>query len=348
MFSGGGEKAADATSAEGGRGRVGAAATPAEKGTPEAREGPEGSTPAEHVDAFGRAGLTSARSTEQERFHEFVTARWLALLRMAYLLTGDHGHAEDLVQIALIRVHRHWGKIERSGSPEAYVRKVLINAHTDGWRRARLRQRAERLTSDFDELCAADAYRSVELRDELWAALLSLPAKMRAALVLRFFEDLTEAETARILDCSVGTVKSQTSRGLQRLQQALTEQSPGESSQPFATPLPVKARTRASTADCVSQAPGSTKPDSQPSDMAAGARALLPQPLPLPQPSAMAGEAPPPTSVPAARAVAAASQDSPSRPAGGAAADSPVPARPARGLIAAPIVGPPPTGGLPA
>ncbi len=178
----------------------------------EAREGPDHSRPV-------RSG-----GSEAERFREFVVESWISLLRTAYLLTGDHGHAEDLVQTALIRLHRHWGKVERNGSPESYVRRVMFNLHTDWWRRLGSRERTVRLTADFDHPSSGDAYASFDLRDELWEALRALPAKMRATLVLRYFEDLGEAETAQILGCSVGTVKSQASRGLHRLQQALSAQ----------------------------------------------------------------------------------------------------------------------------
>ncbi|WP_307846781.1 SigE family RNA polymerase sigma factor [Actinospica durhamensis] len=193
--------------------------TPARHGaSSEPREGPD------------HPRLVRSGGGEEERFREFVAERWLALLRTAYLLTGDHGHAEDLVQNALIRVHRHWAKIERSGSPEGYVRRVMFNLHTDWWRRIGSRERAVRLTADIEHPASADAYASFDLRDELWEALRALPAKMRATLVLRYFEDLGEAETAQILGCSIGTVKSQTSRGLQRLQQALSAQPASASS----------------------------------------------------------------------------------------------------------------------
>jgi RNA polymerase sigma-70 factor (sigma-E family) len=200
-------------------------------GSADARESPD------------QAGLATRDGDEASRFREFVAARWASLLRTAYLLTGDHGHAEDLVQTALIRVHRHWTKVERTGSPDAYVRKAMVNAHTDWWRRFGLRQGAERLTAEFEDVSTADVYETVELRDELWAALQSLPPKMRAALVLRYFEDFGEAETAQILGCSVGTVKSQTSRGLQRLQQALSDQPPATSPNQSASDEPKPALT---------------------------------------------------------------------------------------------------------
>ena len=164
----------------------------------------------------------------EAEFREFVTARWIALLRTAYLLTGDHGRAEDLVQNALVRVHRHWAKVlaEDDGSqergPEAYVRKTMVNLNTDWWRRLGSRERPGGILPGGDRPSAADAYAEMELREDLWAELRALPAKMRATLVLRYFEDLGEAETADILGCSIGAVKSQCSRGLARLQKAMT------------------------------------------------------------------------------------------------------------------------------
>ena len=176
----------------------------------------------------------------EAEFHDFVVARWNALLRTAYLLTGDHDRAEDLVQGALVRVHRHWAKVlaDEDGSaerrPEAYVRKTMVNLNTDWWRKLGSRERPGGILPGGDRPSSADAYADMELREDLWAELRALPAKMRATLVLRYFEDLDETETAAILGCSVGTVKSQCSRGLARLQKAMAA-SPSPSS---ATPSP--------------------------------------------------------------------------------------------------------------
>jgi RNA polymerase sigma-70 factor (sigma-E family) len=161
---------------------------------------------------------TAAESAE-DAFREFVIARWGALLRTAYLLTCDRERAEDLVQSALVRAHRHWPKIHREGRSEAYVRKTMVNLNTDWWRR--LGSREHRVESVPDGRISADAYAAFDLRDELWAALQQLPNRMRAVLVLRYFEDLSDAETAAILGCSIGTVKSQCSRGLGRLRVSL-------------------------------------------------------------------------------------------------------------------------------
>jgi RNA polymerase sigma-70 factor (sigma-E family) len=166
------------------------------------------------------AGAGTLDRKAEAEFRDFVQSRWQPLLRTAYLLTGDHGRAEELLQTALLRTHRHWHRIERADAPEVYVRKVLVNLHNTWWRRGR---RREDPTAAVPEPATPgrDAYAAYEQRDELWRAVLALPPRMRAALVLRYFEDLSEAETARVLDCSVGSVKSQTSRGLDRLREAI-------------------------------------------------------------------------------------------------------------------------------
>lgn len=152
---------------------------------------------------------------DDERFSEFVAARWQALSRVAYLLTGDHGRAEDLLQVALVRAHRRWRHID---DPEHYIRRILINLNNSWWRRRRV---GEQLTDRPPERAADDPHQDYEVRDELWSAVLKLPPRMRAILVLRYFEDLPEADVARILECSLGTVKSQTSRALDRLRSQL-------------------------------------------------------------------------------------------------------------------------------
>jgi RNA polymerase sigma-70 factor (sigma-E family) len=168
------------------------------------------------VDAGSREGPDA--NSDSEQFRQFVSTRSSALLRTAYLLTGDYARAEDLLQTALIRAHRHWRRVHNQGEPEAYVRKIIVNLNTDWWRRrSSFEQVVDTATSQVPPTSAPDAFTEYELRDELWTALRGLPPKMRAALVLRYFEDLTEAQTAHVLGCSVGTVKSQCSRGLERL-----------------------------------------------------------------------------------------------------------------------------------
>lgn len=158
----------------------------------------------------------------EAEFREFVTSRWHSLLRTAYLLTGDLGRAEDLVQTALVLAHRHWRRIERTDAPEVYVRRILVTQNASWWRRRRV---TESLTADLPAGAyvseGRDAMAAYDDRDVLWRAVLALPAQMRAVLVLRYFEDLTEADAAAVLGCSVGSVKSQTSRGLARLRAEL-------------------------------------------------------------------------------------------------------------------------------
>jgi len=150
-------------------------------------------------------------------FEEFVYARSGSLLRTALLLTGQNqAEAEDLLQLALERAYRHWPRVCRSGEPERYVRGILANASADRWRR--LARRAERpLPAPGAGPALPDPAVAVADRDYLLRALAALPPRQRAVLVLRYFDDLSEAETAQLLGCSLGTVKSQAARGLARL-----------------------------------------------------------------------------------------------------------------------------------
>jgi RNA polymerase sigma-70 factor (sigma-E family) len=154
----------------------------------------------------------------EEDFREFVSSRSAALLRTAYLLTGDLGHAEDLLQVALVKAYRHWQRVRQAGNPEAYVRKILVNERRSRWRRERSVPMVFGMVPDQP---VPDGTTGVEERDVLWRAVLAMPPRTRAVLVLRYWEDLSEAETADILGCSVGTVKSQASRGLRKLQALL-------------------------------------------------------------------------------------------------------------------------------
>jgi RNA polymerase sigma-70 factor (sigma-E family) len=149
---------------------------------------------------------------ERPDFDEFVAARSSRLLRTAYLLTQDHGLAEDLLQTALTKAWFAWGRID--GDPEPYVRKVLVNTYSSWWRR---KWRGEQPSEALPEAREDDHADGSAGSHDLWAALGRLPRRQRAAVVLRYFEDLTETETARILECSVGTVKSQTSKAFAKL-----------------------------------------------------------------------------------------------------------------------------------
>ena len=144
----------------------------------------------------------------------FVAARWTRLLRTAYLLTQDWQAAEDLTQAALVKAWLAWARVD--GDPEAYVRKIIVTTHVSWWRR--LGRRGELPTGQLPERPGQKSdVDTVDDRDAVWRALGRLPAGQRAVVVLRFFEDLTEAQVAAILGCSTGTVKSQTSRALAKL-----------------------------------------------------------------------------------------------------------------------------------
>ena len=150
---------------------------------------------------------------------EFVSARGAALSRTAYLLTGDHQAAEDLVQDTYVVLVRRW---QKSGAvdPEAYVRRILYSRFVDGWRRRRLVELPWASTLDAaggDEAGAAAA------RLTLRGALARLTPRQRAVLVLRFYEDLTEIQTAAVLGVSPNTAKSQTRVALQRLRQLVPD-----------------------------------------------------------------------------------------------------------------------------
>jgi RNA polymerase sigma-70 factor (sigma-E family) len=149
---------------------------------------------------------------DRREFDEFVVTRSSRLLRTAYLLTRDWALAEDLLQTALAKSWFAWGRLD--DDPEPYVRKVLVNTYASWWRR---RWRGETPTESLPESRSPDPTNQVDDRDELWQALGRLPRRQRAVVVLRYFEDLGEAQTAEILGVSTGTVKSQASKALARL-----------------------------------------------------------------------------------------------------------------------------------
>lgn len=153
---------------------------------------------------------------QSDEFEAFVLARSPALLRTAHLLTGDRGHGEDLLQQALERLYRHWRRIE--GDPEGWVRRTMVNLATDRWRR-RARRPQEVGRPPPDRAATGDAHGAVEDRFDLVLALRTLTARQRAVLVLRYFDDLPEAQVAQLLGCSVGTVKSTSSKALARLRE---------------------------------------------------------------------------------------------------------------------------------
>jgi RNA polymerase sigma-70 factor (sigma-E family) len=150
-------------------------------------------------------------------FPEFMHARWPAMVRLAYGLTGDQGHAEDVAQAAFARAYASWPRVRRSGDPDAYVRQIVINENRNRFRKRRV---AEHLTdSALIDVPWTDATRDYDERSALMTALQRLGPRQRAVIVLRYWLDLTEQETAATLNCSVGTVKSQASRALAALRQ---------------------------------------------------------------------------------------------------------------------------------
>jgi RNA polymerase sigma-70 factor (sigma-E family) len=157
-----------------------------------------------------------------DEFDSFVRARTPALLRSAYLLTGDQHLAEDLVQSALARTHRAWRRLYETGNAEAYTRRIMYHLQVSWWRRGRV---AESYPGELPEKAAAvaDPHAAADTRLVLRSALLKLTNRQRAVLVLRFFEDRTESEAADLLGVTVGTVKSQTAKALTRLRIAAPE-----------------------------------------------------------------------------------------------------------------------------
>lgn len=155
------------------------------------------------------------KSEVEADFAEFVQARSAALFRSAYLLTGDYGHAEDLLQTSLAKTYIAWSRISRPQAAEAYVRKVMVTTAISWWRRRSWRN--ERPRDDLPETAAPSEADAITERDLMWAAIRSLPPGQRAMVVLRYYEDRSEVQTAEMLGCSVGNVKSQTHLALKAL-----------------------------------------------------------------------------------------------------------------------------------
>jgi RNA polymerase sigma-70 factor (sigma-E family) len=154
---------------------------------------------------------------EATAFAEFATSRHGALFRYAYLLTGDRGLAEDLVQEALVKTYVGWHRLRDPNNAEAYTRRAITTTAIGWWRRKSWR--AERPYDDVpDQPVSAD---DATARVWLWNELQKLPPRQRATLILRYYEDLTEPQTAEILGCSVGTVKSQVHDALKKLRARL-------------------------------------------------------------------------------------------------------------------------------
>jgi len=172
--------------------------------------------PREH--RTGAVAVADRRDTRDADFAAYLGARQASLLRTAYLLTGSRPDAEDLVQTAFAKLYMSWDKVRDRGSMDGYVRRILVNEHNSLWRRAW--KKREHSAGD-EALQALDRPHHDQPDDgtgaALWEVVQTLPRKARAVVVLRYYEELSEAETADVLGISVGTVKSQTSRALAAL-----------------------------------------------------------------------------------------------------------------------------------
>jgi RNA polymerase sigma-70 factor (sigma-E family) len=154
----------------------------------------------------------SAKSDEE--FRDFMRGRWPAMVRLAYGLTGDLGHAEDVAQAAFARAYSSWSRVAATGDPDAYVRKIVINENLSRFRKRRV---AENLVDAVPEGPGPSAADLLGDSAALLSALRKLGPRQRAVIVARYWMDMSEAETAAALNCSVGTVKSQASRALATL-----------------------------------------------------------------------------------------------------------------------------------
>jgi RNA polymerase sigma-70 factor (sigma-E family) len=157
---------------------------------------------------------------KDDQYAAYVAQSWSRLFRTAYALTGDYREAEDLLQTALLKVYAAWHRIDAADAPDAYVRRILIN-QVISWRR-RSRHHAEIVSNAPPERVVASPDAAVVERAAMWDALRQLPPRQRAIVVLRFYEDLSERDIADLMDVAPGTVKSQCSAALAKLQAALS------------------------------------------------------------------------------------------------------------------------------
>lgn len=151
-------------------------------------------------------------------FDLFMAERWPRVLRSAFLLTGDQYDAEDLAQAAFERACAAWGRVRHADNPDAYLQRVLVNCHRSRFRKRRVAEHPVAAVPEELRLVGDHAQTHGD-RDALLAALNDLAPRQRAVIVLRYYEDLTEAQTADVLQCSIGTVKSQTAKALARLRE---------------------------------------------------------------------------------------------------------------------------------
>jgi RNA polymerase sigma-70 factor (sigma-E family) len=164
--------------------------------------------------AFVGDQADSGTGDDDDAFRDYVLARGTALLRIAIMLTGNRADAEDLVQAALANTYLAWGKINDRAALDAYVRRAMVNTHISWWRRRKLE---EFPTDELPDQAVADHARDSDLAELVRRALDRLPRRMRATVMLRYFEDMTEPEIAALLGVSLGTVKSTVSRAVAKL-----------------------------------------------------------------------------------------------------------------------------------
>ena len=159
-------------------------------------------------------GSQGAGSAKDADFSAYMSARQPALYRTAYLLAGDHAAAEDLLQTAFAKLYLSWDRIRDREALDGYVRRIMVNENTSLWRRAW--KRREHSSDSLPDRGAVDTYDD-GMGGELWSFVQTLPPRQRSVIVLRYYEQLSEAEIADVLGVSVGTVKSQASRALAAL-----------------------------------------------------------------------------------------------------------------------------------
>lgn len=181
-------------------------------------------------------------AADEREYVAFVSARWAALFRTAYLLTGNAGLAEELLQGVLVKAYAEWRRVQAAHSPEAYVRAMLVNALVSDRRRVRFR--VERPSADPPVVAVASHEDVIVDRAALWPHIAALPPRQRAVVVLRYYEDLSEREIADVLACSPGTVKSQAHDALRSLRRALSGPQPSEpqpsDAEPATSPAPTQ------------------------------------------------------------------------------------------------------------
>jgi RNA polymerase sigma-70 factor (sigma-E family) len=164
------------------------------------------------------------RGVDREQFTMFASSRMSSLLRLAYLMCQDHDAAQDVVQVALVKLYRAWAKVQRADNPDAYARRVVVNAALDFGRR----RRDIPVANVADRAAVRSETDTIDQALDLRRYLAGLPPKQRAVIVLRYYADLSETDIADALGISTGTVKSHAARGLAALRVYLNETAPME------------------------------------------------------------------------------------------------------------------------